>query len=162
MNEQILQSIKDFAPVVSSIASLALLVVTISSNRWQGQLEREKLRHSLSDRRMKVYNCFLELLFALRNKSGSELRDLTYKAMIASQEVLFLFEGQDDLRTYLQKLCIRIHNEIISNKFAVEELPILQTRREQLEQNISKICDENLPKLPEMFAPFLKLTDSPR
>ena len=169
----ILQWLKDFVPIV---ASVAVIVVTISFNRWQRRLEREKLRHSLYDRRMAVYICFRELLLGLLGKTDDELQALYQKSFIASQEVSFLFEEKGDLKTYLEELCDRILKEVIQNIDYFEGVKQFQNptditveiRKELIERtevfgaSKLKIHNEHLQKLPEKFAPFLRLTDSPK
>lgn len=169
MSERILQWVEDFAPTAVSIA---VLVVTCSFNRWQRRVGREQLRHQLYERRMSVYGAFRELLLALPERTDDEIKAIFRQASIARFEVPFLFEDDRNLQAYLEQLCKRVTEEVINNIFFVEgmkEHPAImsdpQSLRDvaahanQLGVSRLKIPEDYLARLPQEFAPFLKLTD---
>jgi hypothetical protein len=169
MSEWVLKWVRDFAPVVVSIA---VLVVTFSFNRWQRRLAREQLRHQLYERRVAVYSAFRELLLALPEKSDDEIKALFRKASIARFEVPFLFDNDAKLRVYLEQICERTTEEVINNIFFVDGMKQqsaimndpqiardFATRANQLGLAKLKIPEDHLTRLPQEFAPFLKLTD---
>jgi hypothetical protein len=169
MSECILRWVKDFAPV---IVSIAVLVVTFSFNRWQRRLAREQLRHQLYERRVAVYGAFRELLLTLPEKSNDEIKALFRTASMARFEIPFLFEDDAKLKVYLEQLCKRVTEEVINNIFFVDGMKQQQavmndpqiardfaTRASQLSVAKLKIPEDHLTRLPQEFAPFLKLTD---
>lgn len=169
MSERILGWTKDFAPV---IVSVVVMVLTLFFNHWQRRLGREQLRHQLYDRRMAVYSAFRELLLSLPEKDDTEIKRLFQAASIARAEVVFLFEDDQTLHAYLEKLCKRVSEEVINNIFFLDGTkgePALMndpeiakesmTRAHQLGLAKLRIPQDYLPELPQQFAPFLKLTD---
>jgi len=108
--------LKDLVPVVVSIA---VLIVTLSFNRWQARLAKQKLRHDLYDRRMAIYVAFRELLIALPEKGDDEIKALLRKANIARFEAPFLFDNVN-LPAYLEQLCTEITKEVIGNNMFLE------------------------------------------
>lgn len=169
MSEGILQWVKDFAPVAVSIA---VLVVTLSFNSWQRRVAREQLRHQLYERRASVYAAFRELLLTLPEKTDDEIKALFRKASIVRFEVPFLFEDDHKLQNYLDELCSRVTKEVINNIFFVDGVrqqsaiitdpQIAQdfaARVNQLGVAKLEIQEDHLSRLPQEFAPFLKLTD---
>lgn len=169
MSESILRWTKDFAPIVVSVV---VVVVTLFFNHWQRRLGREQLRHQLYERRVAVYGAFRELLLALPEKSNNEIKGLFREASIARFEVTFLFEDDQRLHAYLEKLCTRVAEEVINNIFFIEgtkreptlmnDSEIAQeflTRANQLALAKFRIPQDHLSELPQQFAPFLRLTD---
>jgi hypothetical protein len=106
--------VKDLAPVVVSIA---VLWVTISFNRWQGRLAKQKLRHDLYERRMAVYIAFRDLLIALPEKGDEEIKASHRKASIARFEASFLFDDPN-LPTYLEDVCKQVSDQVPATKYA--------------------------------------------
>ncbi len=169
MAEYVLEGLRDFASVVVSVAVLA---VTLSFNRWQRRLASEQLRHQLYERRMAAYSAFRELLLALPEKNGEEIKDLFQKAHLAGSEIPFLFEDDKDLQTYVDQLLQRVNDEVVKPIYFLEE-----TRQEPGMLNGPKsakdwtervdklgsaklnIHGEHFTQLPQKFAPYLKLTD---
>ena len=169
MSECILLWGKDLAPIVVSIA---VLVVTLSFNRWQRRMAREQLRHQLYERRVSVYSALRELLLALPEKTDDEIKAAFRQASIARFEVPFLFEDDRKLQAYLDQLCKRVTEDVVNNIFFVDgmkqQAAIMRdpqfaqdfaTRVNQLGVAKLKIPEDHLTRLPQEFAPFLKLTD---
>lgn len=170
MTECVLSWVKDFAPI---IVSIAVIWVTLSFNSWQRRLAREQLRHQLYERRIAVYGAFRELLLALPEKDNDEIKGLFFgKLRIARSEVPFLFEDDPKLQAYLEQLCKRVTEEVINNIFftdGIKQQPAIMhdpkvaqdfaTRANQLALAKLKIPEDHLARLPEEFAPFLRLTD---
>lgn len=171
-----MDKLTDFARVVSSIASIivsiAVLVVTASFNRWQRRLAREQLKHQLYERRVTVYRAFLDLLLKpLETSDYNEIKALFRKAESARFEVPFLFNDDERLRAYLEKLCKRVTDEIISNILFVEHMrqkantndsqidQAIRNRESQLGPVKLKIAEDHLEQVSQEFAPFLRLTD---
>lgn len=154
------------------VVSVAVLVVTLSFNSWQRRVAREQLRHQLYERRVSVYGAFRELLLTLPEKTDDEIMALFRKASIARFEVPFLFEDDRKLQVFLDQLCMRVTEEVINNIFFVDGVrqqsaiitdpKIAQdfsARVNQLGVAKLKIPEDHLARLPQEFAPFLKLTD---
>jgi hypothetical protein len=160
--------LKDAGPFA---ASVAVVLVTISFNVWQRRFAKQQLRHQLYDRRMVVYGAFRDLLLALPDKGDDEIKARVRKASIARFEVAFLFEGNLRLQTYLDRLCERVNDEVLENIVSLDTLKRAGIRSgPEVVQGISsgasqlsaaklEIPGEHLERLPQEFAPFLKLTD---
>jgi hypothetical protein len=159
--------LKDLAPVVVSIA---VLWVTVSFNRWQQQLAKQKLRHDLYERRMAIYVAFRDLLVALPEKSDEEIKALHRKASIVRFEAPFLFENPR-LATYLEQLCKQVLDEVIANAMFLEavrnqtpmnEPQIVQdfTRRAaQYSAAKVEIPERHFKELSEQFVTNMNLSD---
>jgi hypothetical protein len=160
--------LKDVGPFTVSVA---VVLVTISFNFWQRRLAKQQLRHQLYDRRMVVYGAFRDLLLALPEKGDDEIKALVRRASIARFEVAFLFEGNLKLQTYLDQLCKRVNDEVLKNIVSLDTLKQagitsgleivqdIRKRATQLGAAKLEIPGEHLERLPQEFAPFLKLTD---
>ncbi len=161
------ECLKDLAPVVVSIA---VFLVTLSFNRWQVRLAKQKLRHDLYDRRMTVYAAFRELLIALPEKGDDEIKVLLRKANIARFEAPFLFDNVN-LPAYLEELCKQITEEVIGNTMFVQALKnetalknnpeaACEFMQRAARPGIAKleIPEHHLRELPQQFAE-LKLRD---
>lgn len=159
--------LKDLAPVVVSIA---VFFVTLSFNRWQVRLAKQRLRHDLYDRRMAIYAAFRELLIALPEKDNDEIKVLLRKANIARFEAPFLFDNAN-LPAYLEQLCKQITDEVIGNSMFVEALKnetALMNDPEAVQEFVQRaarpgaarleIPERHLRELPQQFAE-LKLRD---
>ncbi len=153
------------APVVAG----AVFFVTLSFNRWQIRLAKEKLRHDLYDRRFAIYVVFRELLLALHASSVSEIGAALRKANIACLEAVFLLPG---IHEYLDQLCEQVQAGVLDNMAACDSMkrdpgPMNdpQVRRELTERELRlnsarrDILDRHFKELPQQFARFLKLTD---
>jgi hypothetical protein len=159
--------VKDLAPVVVSIA---VLWVTISFNRWQGRLAKQKLRHDLYERRMAVYIAFRDLLIALPEKGDEEIKASHRKASIARFEASFLFDDPN-LPTYLEDVCKQVSDKVIANATFLEVMrnqtqmndpQMIQDfarRAAQLGEAKIEIPDRHLKELSRQFGPSLKLSD---
>ena len=169
MAEYVLKGLRDFAAVAVSVAVLA---VTFSFNRWQRRLASEQLRHQLYERRMAAYSAFRELLLALPEKNGEEIKDLFRKAHLAGSEIPFLFEDDKDLQTYVDQLLQRVRDEVVNAIPSLEVMKqepdmlmspaIAKDLREQANQFFLaklKIPGEHFTQLPQKFGPYLRLTD---
>lgn len=161
--------VKDFAVV---IVSVAVFFATRSFNKWQEKLAKQQLRTKLYDRRLSVYLLFRELLLALPEKSKDEIEAVYKRARLALLEVPFLFEDGSDLHDYLEKVCIRVANEIINNTLDMTPQPAdilfdhgnqraeeVKERKRHYDATKVAMKDEFLTQLPEKFGVFLMLTD---
>jgi hypothetical protein len=170
MSMRVLLWLKDLGPMA---VSLAIFFLTLSFNRWQRRLAREQLRHQLYERRVAVYDDFRELLLALASGAGRDDRigQLFLKASNARCQIPFLFEDNQELKTYLDQLCDRVRTDVISNIMYLDGMkqagtPIdaqigkeMANRATRLSEAPLEIATKHLEELPKQFAPFLKMTD---
>jgi hypothetical protein len=121
---------------------------------------------------MAAYSAFRELLLALPEKNGEEIKDLFRKAHLAGSEIPFLFEDDKDLQTYVDQLLQRVRDEVVNAIPSLEVMKqepdmlmsaaIAKDLREQANQFFGarlSIPREHFTQLPQKFAPYLKLTD---
>lgn len=159
--------LKDLAPIVVSIA---VLLVTVSFNRWQQRLAKQKLRHDLYERRMAIYTAFRDLLIALPEKSDDEIKTLHRRASLARFEAPFLFESPR-LPIYLEQLCKQVLDEVIANAMfldAMKDQPTMNdpqivqdftSRATQLAAAKIEIPDRHFKQLAEHFVTNMNLSD---
>ncbi|MGA7240408.1 MAG: hypothetical protein WBY44_32285 [Bryobacteraceae bacterium] len=169
MAATVLEWRKDLAPVVVSIA---VLFVTLSFNRWQVRLGKEKLRHDLYERRFAIYLAFKELLLGLPEKPDAEIKTALRKASVARFEVSFLLADDSKIQAQLDEICKQVSDDVIANIMfidAMNENPAMKSdprvirdfneRASRLSVAKLNITNRYLGELPQLFKPFLRLTD---
>jgi|ERR1035437_6632410 hypothetical protein len=169
MTPTILEWLKALA---SPAVALAVFFLMLSFNRWQVHLSREKLRHDLYDRRFAIYLAFKELLLGLPEKSDDEIKASFRKASVARFEASFLLEDDPKIQAYLDRICKEVNDDVIANIMFIDAVNQnralnndLQAVRDFTERasrlGVAKLSipDRCLAELPQLFKPFLKLTD---
>lgn len=159
--------VKDIGPLAVSIA---VVCVTISYNRWQTRVAKQKLRHDLYERRFSVYKTFQDLLLALTDKDDDEIRVAFQEAGIARLEVPFLF-GDTALQSYLDGLCneilevikdinyiqgVKQYRTMMNDPQVAQELTVRGSRLGSAKLDIR---GRHLEELVKQFGRSLKLSD---
>lgn len=160
--------LRDLGP---TLVALAVFWLTWSYNRWQVRFAKQKLRQDLYDRRFAIYVAFQELLLALPEKGDDEIRAAFRKASVARLQAPFLL-GDTEIQVYLERLCKRVHEDVIANIMycdAIRRDPALRTIPEVVAELTTRashlgkakldLPDQHLKELPQRFAAFLTLQD---
>ena len=168
----VVDGMKGYGPLVVSIVTIW---VTWFLGSRQGRIQKEQLKHQLYDRRMAVYDSFRDLLFALPQKgndSDEEIKASFRKTDFARREIGFLFNDNQKIIIFAEKLCGQVRNEVVDNNddLVVEPADTMfpemsRPKLERIKQHEAaklKIYEYFNPQLIELFGPFLKLTDNPK
>jgi hypothetical protein len=169
MTATILEWVKALA---SPAVALAVFFLIWSFNRWQVRLSKEKLRHDLYDHRFAIYLAFKELLLGLPEKPDDEIKTAFRKASVARFEVPFFLADDPKIQAYLDQICKEVSDDVIANIMiidAMNENPAMKNdpqagrefteRVERLGLAKLNITGRYLGELPQLFKPFLTLTD---
>jgi hypothetical protein len=158
--------------LASPAVALAVFFLILSFNRWQVRLGKEKLRHDLYDRRFAIYLAFKELLLGLPEKPDAEIKTAFRKASVARFEVPFLLADDPKIQAHIDQICKQVSDDVIANIMfidAMNENPAMKSDPEvcrEFNERASRlgvakfnIADRYLRELPQLFKPFLRLTD---
>jgi hypothetical protein len=158
-----IQAAKDIGPLVVP------LVVLFSTLLFSNRQQELALRNQRYSPRKLVYDAFVELLLALRDKkSDDEIRSLYQKADSARRDVPFLFDDDEKLQDILGQLCNQVKHEVIDNEDDLEitkadilyDKDNLKLRRiDQHQEAKVKIWNDFRARILEQFRRFLRLID---
>lgn len=139
--------------ILSPVATLVVGIAIAFFAYQQWSIARHKLRLDLFEKRYKVYEAtarFLSLIMSLANFNDDDLRAFN----IGTMDAVFLYPTH--IKDYLHQIrCRAIDMRTYQRQF--ERLPVGEERNKLVDQNHNEArwLNEQLAKLPTVFAPFL-------
>jgi hypothetical protein len=139
--------------ILSPVATLVVGIAIAFFAYQQWSIARHKLRLDLFEKRYKVYEAaarFLSLIMSLANFNDEDLRAFD----IGTMDAVFLYPKH--IKEYLHEIrCRAIDMRTYQRQF--ERLPVGEERNKLVDQNHNEArwLNEQLVKLPTVFAPFL-------
>jgi hypothetical protein len=141
-----------------TLASVIAAVTSVGVAAWQGWLQKQSLKHSLYEKRLKVFHAVMSYLSGVLVEGDRPL-DTTNRLVQETREAQFLF--RPEISAFVEEIISKgvqfgSLNELIRR---LPDGPRKDGKRDEWETMTKWFLTEATPNAKRLFGPYLRLSD---